>query len=252
MNSKNIFSGILFLICIISTILYFLLDVTLEFLDDISTLLLLGGILSYVTIYFSFVVVFQHYSKLKRFFYDGRIKYIRNSINRQNKLSDDIGGIFFLSLVINFFSVYFLLITTPNQIISRIPGFEGVTLFSEDTSVDLFEIVGSVTRIDYFLPFTVIGVTVFFILRFIRLRRINNSEEGVPGTNPLLAFMYAVFGIIVIQSILLAFNIVDLGIDAQTFIIRILFAGIFTIMGVLGIMVAMFLDFFLLRSLKLK
>lgn len=252
MNKKNIISGILFGVCIFILTIHFLLDSTWTTLNDLNKLILFGGLLAYAVIYFIFVVIFQYYSKWRKFFYDDRINYIQQSLKRQHKITDDLGGIFFLSMVINFFSNYFLLITTPNQIISRIPGFEGITLLSETSNIDLFGIIENISRIDYFLPFTIIGISVFFILRFTHLRQINDPKDKFPGTNPLLAFMYVVLSIIIIQFFLLFFNLADLGITYDTFITRIIFAGIFSMFSIFAIIVAVLMDYFLLKKFKLK
>lgn len=252
MNKKNLVSFTLFGISVFILTINFLVELELSSNYDLWWLIFLSGVLAYVIIYFIYVVIIQHYSKWKIFFYDDRINYIRHSVKRQRKPLDDFGGIFFLSMIINFFTVYFLLITTPNQIISRIPGFEGIELFLGNSNIDFYEYMISFTRIDYFLPLTIFGVSVFFILRFIHHRRINNEREGYPGTNPLLAFMYAVLGIIGIQGIILASGIVDMGITLDIFTERILFAGIFTILSVFTIPVSFLLDRFFLKNMQIK
>ncbi len=252
MNKRNIASVIIFAICIVVLTINYLENIEFPFLDDFSKMFLLGGLMSYVIIYFIFVIIIQHFSKWRNFFYEKRIKSIRTAIERNNKPMDDFGNILFLSMSVNFFSVYFLLITTPNQIISRIPGFEGINLFSEGANLDLFEIIGDVSRIDYFFPLIIIGVVIVFILRFIRLRRIRNHDPGYPGTNPLLGFMYGVLGIMIIQVILSVTNIVEIGTNFDTILIKMIFALVFTVMGLFSIVTAFLLDRFVLRQLKLK
>ena len=221
-------------------------DPNVEFLK----LLFLSSALVYVGVYFIYVIIIQHYSKWKRFFYDDRINHIRKTIERRRKIGDDIWGVLGLSILVNFFVDYFVLITTPNQIITKIPGFEGITLFADEKNVDMFEIIANVSRLDYFLPLTVIGVILIFILRFLWLRRID-GDGGHPGTNPLLAFMYTVFGIILIQGVLISLNI-QVGITLDTFIVRLLFSAIFSMFCFISSITAVFLDRFVLRDLKLK
>jgi len=64
--------------------------------------------------------------------------------------------------------------------------------------------------------------------------------------------MYAVLGIIIIQGVLLTLGIVDVGITLETYVIRIIFAVVFSLLSIFSIAVAIFLDRLFLKNFKLN
>jgi len=192
MNKKYLVAASFFGISVFVLTLYFLFGIEFVAGNDLGVIVLLSGVLTYAVLYFIFIIIISHYSSWKKFFYDDRINFIRKYIKRQKRLSEEIYGVLFLSLIVNFFSVYFILITTPNQIISRIPGFEGIELLTGESNGDVYSLMSSFTRVDYFLPLTIVGISSVFILRFLYVRRINKgavgSQEQIPYWHSCMLF----------------------------------------------------------------
>ena len=197
-----------------------------------------------------FIIIIQKYELLKKHFYELRLDGIRGMIKRADRLRYEVANIVYLSMLTNIACLYFLSLTTPNQIFSRIPGFEGTQVLGDDFTTKLFsfELFSTIARLDYFLPFTVLGTIIVLSLKFIHRKRLANNQKGVPGSIPLLGFLYAMLGIGISQIIFVGFRILEIGFSINDLVLLLILVFLFSLFGIPSSILATIVDRFLLSK----
>lgn len=244
-------SVIVFVFCCIVIGYLFLNIGSFKIFGDIPEAILLGGLFSYVGIFLTYIVMVRGFDKLKHHFYGVPLGAIRDVIDGKTGFVKDFVSLYLLSGVVNFFSLYFLYITPIKSLLNRIPGFENFQSIENLDGVIIFDplVLSRLGGVEYILPFMCVGLTIIFVLRYLRRREDNQSENKYPGSRPLLAFLYPMFFIIYYHIISMN-EIEGASVIRSQFEFAILVIFVLSLFSVFAVFVVVILDRILLPKKK--
>lgn len=186
----------IFFICIVVIGILFTNKLDFKATSDLIWFVLFGGIFSYVGLFLTYVVLRRSFDQLKLLFYDQPLYAIRYVIDGKGSIVKDILSLYFVSATTNFFALYFLAYTPAFDLLKKLPIFDSIQ--STENIDKTFLIFDPLTfaqygKIEYLLPFMVVGLIIIFVLRYLRRRPDNQKDKNYPGSRPLLVFLYGMF-----------------------------------------------------------